>query len=81
MNYFFKKYFLFCVPFTCIVKKHSTMSQQSSNKAVVKTIITTTKIDKNGKKVVTQEVVEKGFVLKSPDFLVKNFFKHTEKNL
>ena len=57
------------------------MSQQSSNKAVVKTIITTTKIDKNGKKVVTQEVVEKGFVLKSPDFLVKNFFKHTEKNL
>ena len=53
------------------------MSKQPSNKAIVKTIITKTKIDKNGKKVVTQEVVEKGWVEISLDFLVKSSFKQT----
>ena len=46
------------------------MSKQPSSKAIVKTIITKTKIDKNGKKVVTQEVIEKGFVEESLDFLI-----------
>lgn len=59
------------------MKKHLIMSQQPSKKAIVKTIITKTKIDKNGKKVVTQEVVEKGWVEISLDFLVKSSFKQT----
>ena len=37
----------------------------SSDKVIVKTIITKTKIDENGKKVVTKEVIEKGSVDKS----------------